>query len=150
MERFEYCNFWHAIDRNDTITMRSRKLIATVSSNFVSTSVNSSRESVHASSYNWPNFSASLVGRLSSLKSAIWGLLFFNLAPAILLNLWYKLDILRKLERNVTVCCSDTLYYFGTGHIDIQFLVTSTCNCHVDQISSKGLGLFHNPKKECF
>lgn len=38
-------------------------------------------------------------------------------------------------------------YYFGTGHIDIQFLVTSACICLVDKISSKGLGLFHNPKK---
>lgn len=72
---------------NDTMTMRSKKLIASRSSSLVSTPVNSSIESVHASSYNWPNFSASLVGRLSSFKSAISGLLEVSLDPAILLSL---------------------------------------------------------------
>lgn len=70
-----------------TMTMRSKKLIASRSSSLVSTPVNSSIESVQASSYNWPNFSASLVGRLSSFKSAISGLLDVSLDPAILLSL---------------------------------------------------------------
>lgn len=99
---FSKCNFnnENLIDINDTMTIRNRKLIATVSSNFVSTSVNSSRESVHASSYNWLNFSASLVGRLSSLRSAISGLLDVNLDPAILLNLWYKVKYIFKFVWN--------------------------------------------------
>lgn len=81
------------VNESYTMTMRSKKLIASRSSSFVSTPVNSSNESVHASSYNWPNFSASLVGRLSSFKSAMSGLLDVSLVPAILLSLkWKKLE----------------------------------------------------------
>lgn len=87
-------NYIHVISKTEevsyTMIMRSKKPIAALSSSLNSPSVNSSIESVHSSSYNWPNFSASLVGRLSSFKSAISGLLLVNLDPAILVSLNWK------------------------------------------------------------
>lgn len=101
------------------MTMRSKKPIAALSSSLVSTFVNSSIASVHGSSYTWPNFSASLVGRLSSFKSAISGLLEVNLDPAILLSLS---GILKKISHEMI--CSYMCQYLVTEVTFFNIIIT--------------------------